>query len=187
MTAIVKIKLRAGVREIEIEAVRSDVDSLLERWWQEHHSLTDTEATDGDTSAPTLLKQKKKRPRSALKDAVSDADGAFDPNAMANQIKEHQSFDLIAKKIVHARGDRYNKIALVLWIAEKPLTSGQIHRVLEALDVRISLPNVSDTLKANMSKFLTSVQRRAGGPPANYRLSAQAKADFEKWLAQNEQ
>jgi hypothetical protein len=70
----------------------------------------------------------------------------------------------------------------MLWISDTPLTSGQIHRALEALDVRIALPQVSKGLKANISKFLTSAKRQAGGPPATYRLSAQAKADFEKWL-----
>jgi hypothetical protein len=81
--------------------------------------------------------------------------------------------------------DSYNKIALILWISDTPLTSGQIHRVLEALDVRMGLPQVSKGLRANISKFLTSAKRQAGGPPATYRLSAQAKADFEARLRQD--
>jgi DNA-binding XRE family transcriptional regulator len=32
-TDLVKIKLREGDREIEVEGRRSDVDQILERWW----------------------------------------------------------------------------------------------------------------------------------------------------------
>ncbi|MFT4122115.1 hypothetical protein [Bradyrhizobium sp.] len=182
MTNAVKIKLRVGVREIEVEGPRADVDALLERWWDENGSSTKVDSTDVEIEAP-----KKKQLRSIQRKTESNTENAFDANALANQIKERQDFDRLTKKVIHAKGDRYNKVALVLWAAGEPLTSGQIHRVLDALDIRISLPNVSNTLKANMSKFLTSVQRRAGGPPASYRLSGQAKVDFEKRLAQNEQ
>lgn len=187
MTNAVKIKLRAGVREIEVEGPRADVDALLERWWNENDSSTKADSTDAEVEDPKVQRQKKKRSRPIQRETESNAENTFDANALANQIKERQDFDRLTRKVIHAKGDRYNKVALVLWAAGEPLTSGQIHRVLDALDIRISLPNVSDTLKANMNKFLTSVQRRAGGPPASYRLSGQAKVDFEKWLAQNEQ
>jgi len=114
----------------------------------------------------------------------ADSESAFDPNSIANQIKERKDFGNLQQKILHKK-DSYNKIALILWISDTPLTSGQIHRVLEALDVRMGLPQVSKGLRANISKFLTSAKRQAGGPPATYRLSAQAKADFEARLRQD--
>ncbi|MHC4054681.1 hypothetical protein [Bradyrhizobium sp. 25ACV] len=183
MINAVKIKLRIGVREIEVEGPRNDVDALLERWWQDS-DLPFKPAPEG--AKATLERHKQKRTRQASRPIDDNADGAFDANATANEIKEHAIFDRITSKIIHAKGDPFNKVALILWISDQPLTSGQIHRTLEALAIRIGLPDVSKTLKKYMSKFLTSAQRRAGGPPATYRLSAQAAADFENWLMKNE-
>jgi hypothetical protein len=165
MTEQVKIRLKAGNWEIEIEGPRSDVDELLDRWWAQKNR---------EYSPPT----------SADKDP-EDHHGAsgFDPNRTANEIKQRPDLATVERKIIQAHGSYYEKIAFVLSVVDAPLTSGQIHKTLEALDIRISLPNVSSTLKRNMSKFLTSAQRRKGGEPPTYRLTAQAKSDLEKWLA----
>lgn len=184
MSDIVKVKLRAGNREIEIEGDRTDVDELLEKWWVAAPAVDDEPAEEAQGDPKMPLKKKKTRSiRPANSDsATAGAADTFDPNGLANKIKERDDFDVIARKLIHAKGENYNKIALILWAANSPLTSGQIHRALGSLDVKIDLPTVSKTLKANMSKFLTSTQRRAGGPPAEYRLSAQAKSEFENWL-----
>jgi hypothetical protein len=81
---------------------------------------------------------------------------------------------------VHVAADYVNKAAFVLWFVDQPLTSGQIHRILQALDIRNQLPQISRALKNHW--FITSGQRERGGAPVAYRLTAKAKADFEQWL-----
>ena len=184
-----KIRLPAGVREIEIEGNRSDVDDLLSKWWTSVDSAQTENETETENSIERTARtpKRKNRPaaaRSARGAISADSESAFDPNSIANQIKERKDFGNLQQKILHKK-DRHNKIALILWISDTPLTSGQIHRVLEALDVRMGLPQVSKGLRANISKFLTSAKHQAGGPPATYRLSAQAKADFEARLRQD--
>lgn len=184
----VKIRLRSGAKEIEIEGARADVDDLLNRWWQGSSDTTpgdddDHDDEDGSTDRPSAKRPRAKTRRNQKRSTEpTNSDSSFDANSIVNEIKERDQFDAIERKIVRVAGERYNKIALTLWIVDAPLTSGQIHRILESLDIRISLSAVSTTLKTNMSKFITSAQRRKGGPPATYRLTATAKAEFEKWL-----
>ena len=171
------------------EGNRSDVDDLLSKWWTSVDSAQTENETETENSIERTARtpKRKNRPaaaRSARGAISADSESAFDPNSIANQIKERKDFGNLQQKILHKK-DSYNKIALILWISDTPLTSGQIHRVLEALDVRMGLPQVSKGLRANISKFLTSAKRQAGGPPATYRLSAQAKADFEARLRQD--
>jgi hypothetical protein len=114
--------------------------------------------------------------------SINENEPSFDANAVANSIKNHEQFTTIESKIIHASGDWYNKIAFVLWFVDQPLTSGQVHRALQALHIRSDLPTISKTLKKHISNFLTPNQRQLGGAPATYHLSARAKSEFEKWL-----
>ena len=49
MSGTLKIRLRAGVREIEIEGNRSDVDDLLSKWW----TSVDSAQTENETETET--------------------------------------------------------------------------------------------------------------------------------------
>jgi len=171
------MKLQVGGRKISASGNRGDVESMIEKWWPklvEHQGrvLDDTPS------------QRKKSSRSSTTSNKKDelGDDAFDANALANEIKEHERFDVIRTKIINKKGDYYYKVALVLWAANEPLTSGKIHKVLQGLDVKISLPNLSTTLKRHGSNFITSSQRKLGGTPPDYRLTSKAKAEFEIWL-----
>jgi hypothetical protein len=166
------------------------VDEILTKWWNQVGASDHEETPSRETKSRSRPLKSKKRKIQTKTDSTGDAAGqsesSYDPNTVANEIKERADFSKIERKVLHTR-DRYNKVALILWLSDAPLTSGQIHRTLEALDVRISLPHVSTSLKQNISKFLTSSKRQAGGQPASYRLSAQAKTEFENWLRQDGQ
>jgi hypothetical protein len=178
----IKVRLRNGGREIEIEAGRTDIDELLEKWWT---SASVEDLNESGEQPATITRKSKPARKARSASSASEPSNAFDSNALANEIKQHKDLGLIEKKIIHVSGDSYNKIALILWIADEALTSGDIFRTLSGMDVKADLPTISKALKKNSSKFLTSTQRKSGGPPATYRLSAQAKSDFEKWLLAN--
>jgi hypothetical protein len=179
MSNNLKVRLRSGDAEIEIEGSRGDIDQLLERWWQ----LKEV------SSAPPLRPNGATKPRRKPAQANNEAntlDSSLDVNAIANQVKESEHFSSIEQKILHASGQRYNKVAFAIWFVNQPLTSGDIHRLLTALGVRIGLPAVSVALKTNMKKLTTDKARKHGGAPAAYQLTAKARADFESWLLADE-
>lgn len=185
MAQTLKIKLKSGAREIEIEGQRADVDALLEAWWSNDGAVDRGQATaDSESPLPRSKSGKSgKRPRLPRKEAASENEEPeqLNANGIANQIKESERFDLITQKILHATGDYYNKAAFVCWFVNAPLTSGQVHKVLIALHVRVVLPRISEAFKKNMGSFITSGTRGVG-KAITYQLTSKARADFEKWL-----
>jgi len=178
-TDSIKIKLRDGASEIEVEAPRVEAEEILEKWWSRLTSANKTlRPTQPSSGVPQLAKSKSEN-------HATKTDGnstAFDTNGLANSIKDHSALEKIEKKVIHVTGDYFHKVALALWSADRPLTSGQIHAVLAALQIKISLSAVSTVLDRNLTSFITSAPRRSGGTPPTYQLTAKAKAEFEKWL-----
>jgi hypothetical protein len=137
MSGTLKIRLRAGVREIEIEGNRSDVDDLLSKWWTSVDSAQTENETETETETENSIERTARTPkcknrpaaaRSARGAISADSESAFDPNSIANQIKERKDFGNLQQKILHKK-DSYNKIALILWISDTPLTSSRSRSV----------------------------------------------------------
>ena len=79
--------------------------------------------------------------------------------------------------------DVYNKLALVCMYADKPLTSGQVTKVLNALDVKADQGQISNMIKKNSGKFTASAARKKGGViRPKYKLTSHARSDFETFL-----
>ncbi|MCI9882011.1 MULTISPECIES: hypothetical protein [Methylobacterium] len=165
---VVKIKLRSGSREIEIEASRSDVDELLAAWWiVTDHGVEEAAAKRDELpiGAPSIIPPDRKpvtRKKTAAKRSNSSAGqsnaSAWDPNDLANKIKEHPNFSAVEKKVIHAENDFYNRSAFIISQADEPMSSGQVHKVLEALHVRVGLPRISTALSNNKRHFITSTR-----------------------------
>lgn len=170
--ATVKIKLKAGSNEFEAEGTMEAVDALLAKWWgpTKHHGFTHRENA------------REIEPNRSTSGADEPDTSGFDATAVANSLKENAQFPLLNKKIILAKGEYYNKIAMVLWYYNKAMTSGEIHKVLTCLSVKITLPNLSNTISRNNSKFLHEGQRKRGGSQTRYRLTASAIAQFEELL-----
>jgi len=180
--AAVRIKLKSGDSEIEVEGSKAEVDQLLDLWWPRL-------GRDEDSSAnlPPKNQATKRRPHAtgksaALQTSGKNGDSKFDPVALANSIKERKDFKSIQAHVLHKK-DMYRKIALICLQADDHLTSGDIARVMKVLDLKGSVGNVSSNLKTNSSKFVTTGSRRAGGAIAGYKLTSHAKTEFEDWLA----
>lgn len=188
--ATVKVKLKNGSREIELDGEMNDVESLLKRWWTPLDAAEeDDESSDDGSKLPEQParrgKTSKRRGRPAKTPAstpLNSPDPARDANTIANAVKEHKDYDRFQNKIIVGDSSTYNRIAFVCWFVDKPLTSGDIYRALIALNVKINLPTVSTALKKNIGNFITSTQRTVGGPPAEYKLTEKAKSDFMTWL-----
>lgn len=176
----VKVRLRKGDCEIELEGPRGDVDGLLEQWWPGLAS-----AKPPKTSTPPKPKTSSKaKGRRQARQKQADEEDAFDHVATANLLKESKHYDKITKKVLHET-DNWGKAALVLWFANASLTSGDIRGTLSALDVRAALSTVSNVLKRHSDK-LTQSESRVSGAKVRYKLTGKSRADFEKWLLQDD-
>jgi len=185
MASVIKLRLKDGEREIEVEGVKEDIDSILDRWWLGGAFLPDDIRDQGENRVTPPAK--KKTPRRARKVAKEKKETPpqspeLEPHAVANRVKEDERFDRIQKKILHVAADYIHKAAFVLWFVNKPLSSGQVHKILQALDIRVGQPRVSEALKDH--SFIASGQR-ARGVSVEYRLTARAKAEFEQWLMED--
>lgn len=195
--ANIKLRIRFGDAELEVEGAKSEVDALASDWWarvagsvaapspspvsalQAPHAPRATGKTARSTSAKRSSSSSTAA-QSSDADGDGDADGGIDSNTIANKIKNSHDFDKHAAAILHAR-DRFAKVAFVCYSAGVPLKSGFIHKTLNALGVKISLSGVSDTLATNRNKFINSVPRKLGSAPA-YALTGKAASDFKKVL-----
>jgi hypothetical protein len=186
MIDTVKIRLRSGDAEIELEGSRANVDQLLELWWQKRGTSSPAHQRPAGASEGTGGRGAVRRRSSAQSSDGTKKPEGIDPNQIANQVKESDQFHLIERKILHTPRDSYNKAAFVLWFVGDALTSGAVHRVLDALGVRIDPAAVSRIMKKHLQQFTTTGRRKRGGPPPAYRLTAKAHTEFEKWLNAND-
>lgn len=179
----IKLRLRSGNFEIEVEGAHGDVVSILEKYWAPGAPLpTQVGDTAGATPKP---KQRVKRVVPIAHGEDDDSDSSFDAHKLATGMKQDDNFQLFVAKVLHER-DQWNKIALVLWFADTPLTSGQVQKVLGSLNVRMKLQNVTKVMRREHSKLISDKPRTAGAR-VPYRLESRAESAFEKWLLSDEQ
>lgn len=164
----IRLRLRNGDLEIEVEGPRKDVDELLSQFWP-HHSHSPTSETPASTGGSRRINN--------ASPTTESPEDEFNPAEIANRIREHPLHQAIETEILHKR-DIFNKCALVLWATGYPLTSGEIAKVLENLDVRAHLPNISEAIKRNTSQLTKSTARKQGSVP-RYKLTSKARSDFE--------
>ncbi len=171
--SVIRLRLKRGDDEIEVEGPKAEVDELMRTWWSEGKAPATPSKGQRKPRAPS-------RPRKAATASTAKGTGpAFDPLSIANSVKEDTEFSTLEKRVLH-KSDMYNKIALVLTRSAESLTSGQITAILTALDLNADVGNVSNCIKRNSGKFLPTTVRRAGGLIPQYKLTSQARAAFDK-------
>ncbi len=178
-----KLKLKSGEQEIEVEGSKAEIDGMLEHWWSPQHK----DSAQGGLGAKKLKKAKK----SAIKQkpfssSDNDDESNFDPIVITNAIKEDPQNSAYQTHVLHKK-NMYNKIALVCLHADQPLSSGEIAKTLHALDIKADQGNVSNSIKANSGRFLSTSARKKGGAVPRYKLTSHARTDFESWIAKQAQ
>lgn len=184
MAEHVKVRLKVGSNEIEIEAARKDVDELLAEWWikcVESDDKHDVNASRGLTP-PTKRRSTQRGSRQATVGAP-EGRAVFDVQPTINEMREHKEHDMWESRVLHSKS-AINKIKLVCWFCKKNLTTGEIQKILAGLGVKIGLPNVSNAIKAQLSDFLQDGARTKGAV-VRYRLTGRAEKEFERWLTSN--
>lgn len=107
-------------------------------------------------------------------------DSKFDFVRFAGEFKSRSDYAAIADKVLNAR-DLWNKIRLVLYVADSPMTSGDIHKTLGQLRLKSSRRNISTKLKDKGRELITDGVRKLGSK-VTYKLSQRGKGATKKWL-----
>jgi hypothetical protein len=173
----VRIRLKSGEREVEVDAPSDVAEKLAAKWWGLITVEDNASHARHDRSAGAHVVSRKQHdadPKDNVPDAVE----------VANAIKEHSDYAMIQARVLHA-GSRWRKVALILWACNRFLTSGDIHRILRELGDKIDQPGVSNLLRDNQAELQASGSRGKGKTVA-YRLTSRAHKDFSDWLKSGE-
>ncbi|WP_298679922.1 hypothetical protein [uncultured Lentibacter sp.] len=175
-----KFKLTSGDSIFSFEGELQEAQALLDAYWKPQpkaHSV----ANSKNEAAPPLApkKSRAKRAKSAPTGAAATSAGSISINAqeLANKIKTSENFAKIKSRILDVKADWVTKCKLVGHFADEPITSGDVHRTMDALKVKNSLSTLSTTLSNNADKFLTK-----GDNPVKYELTSAAETEFLNWL-----
>jgi len=186
----VKVRIKVGDAEIDAEGAKADVHDILDKWWSIVSSGNSAEPSAGgpkEKEAERAVRRPAKARVVKKTGAVPSPGGGeekFDANALANTIKQHEKFRAFRDKVLHGT-NRFNKVALICYLSDAPLTSGDIDRTLSALGVKVGVGNVSSVIGKRSGDFMNSSPRKAGGAVPRYKLTSHAETEFEAVL--NEQ
>jgi hypothetical protein len=175
-TQVVELKIELGDRSLSITGTLEEVMALASRYWPDLAEQPRTFAEDEAASTTPAVRPRNDRAKRVSKtraDNATSGEEALDAMKIANAIKVRPDFDLINNKYLMVPGQWPDKCRLVALIADGPITSGDVRRVMEALKIKADLPTLSKALSANSTDFLTS-----GSNPVRYELTARAKAAF---------
>jgi hypothetical protein len=181
---VIKLSMKVGQAELNIEAARSDVEFVLSTFWL---PLIERDAkgfirNEESLDSPRKGKERsvsgqRRRENGSTKEAKSNDENASYENDLANGIKSHELATQLSQEIILAKADWLNKCKMVLLIAGKPAHSGTISRVLTKVGVKNSLPTISKTLSNNKGSFITG-----GTNPETYDFTAISRGEFIAWL-----
>lgn len=183
MAGTIKLRLRDGDRELEIEGDKAEVDHLVAKLW--FSSDITPVVNRPETRARSQGKARKPVTSKAASGNAPATSRTFDALSIANQMKEDSGFTNYKEKILH-KSDVYRKVAFVAWWTDAELTSGDIKRTLTALSVKITLPSISNCLKKHSDKFINPIGRQMGGKTPTYKMTSSAQTEFDQWLAKSE-
>ena len=162
---------------VQQNAFRSLIDAFL---GEERGDAVAPAVGHDDRPAGKGTKTARKRahgPEAENAQSPSASDGA---NELVNRMKQRADFAVLTEKVIHER-DLWNKIRLVLFLADGAMTSGEIQAVLAGLNLKTDVPAVSKKLKAKHASLVSSGPRKKG-TVARYKLSGPARSETEKWV-----
>lgn len=178
-----RVEIQRGANRIAVDGTLDEIRAILAAYWDGHS----TEARSDEKSDGEPKRQKggsaakprgKKRATSQSKGTPVGSTTNTDVNAFVNGMKDRADYELIENTILNGK-DRWRKIRLIYGIADSELTTGDVHKILEALEVKMSLGGVSTVVNKNIRSLFTSETRKPGASP-KYRLTGTAKAEFRK-------
>ena len=146
-----KIRLRVGDRELEIEGPEASVEKHAEAWAKRLSLDRAQPAPAAPIQAPSL-----RQPATA-----SDEDGP-DLQAIAKQIQADSRWELIYDRIIRQRPAVTCELVPLLFGPKEGLTASQIAQVLTIIGRPFKPSNVIRDLPGKGSKYLTRARSSRG-------------------------
>jgi hypothetical protein len=174
-----KVRIERGTNIIEVEGAFDEVERILSLVWLPGLSgAIETEASDTPAD-DRPRKLPKKSPKRATKASAPSSDG-FDATTILNDMKSDPRYEIFRTKVILSPKMLKEKVKLASWFThELPLTSGNIHKILAGLGIKVDPSAVSRTLTGHAKHEYLKVST---SPQPTYRLSAPGHAAFESWL-----
>jgi hypothetical protein len=182
---MIKVHIKLGSAEIEIEGDAKGVHDILERHWEAHVEamlsigIVETGPEESHSVEPSQQQRPagRKRKSSGGSKPTKSIDDKQLVESIANKIKGLSDFNALKAKFIVGKTPIVEKAKLVLNNHDEPLGSGTVLRVLERLGVKTSAPTVSRALSENESQFITT------GNPKLYRMSGATQEEFYKSIS----
>jgi hypothetical protein len=177
-----RVHYKKGDVEIEVESTDKDyVGRMLQKFLPPQASQT-------LLRKPPERKHKPLRTatgRRGIRAAANEQETTINYAAVANAVHDSDKTEDIEKNILNKPG-RLGRILLSFHFAHETgneyLTTGDIEKITDQLEVKISQANVSHCMAANRKYFSARTTRRRGAK-VPYKLNRQGRMAYEKCLA----
>lgn len=192
---MIKLRIKLGAAELEIEGDAEGLHTILERHWEPHvqafltsppYSLSDEREENGEIETSSVAHPKKKKSARGKPNSTKSGTSNSSPeseaaaSSLANKIKNSTNFAAVSSSLIVGNAPLLERCKLVLNEATEPLTSGEVLRALLKLGIRTDASAVSKALSNNKVQFITS------GNPIKYEMTAHTKAEFAKKLSKKD-
>lgn len=175
-----KVRIHQGQREIEIEGDQAEIEAILDKWWTttpEGLPTGDEADADPDVAPPKRRQAKRKAPRAT--NAPRESVSKVNAEEVANRIREHSNFSDLNSRFILGDASRAERAKFVAWaVGDVPITSGDVHRVLQALGVKFDAATATRAIGDSKNEYI----KDSTGPQLTYRLTTAARHAFEQKL-----
>lgn len=175
-----KVRIQQGQCEIEIEGEQAEIEAILDKWWTPAPAIAP--ANDGvepevepSSAKRRPAKRKSTRPPSTPRETGSK----INAEEVANRIREHPNFTDLNSRFILGDAARGERAKFVAWaVGDVPITSGDVHRVMQALGVRFDAATATRAIGDAKNEYI----KDSSGPQLTYRLTTAARHTFEQKL-----
>lgn len=156
-----RVEINVGQASIVAEGELSELQAILSEYWlpvidslsaPEQQPSLPPRQTEASSRNPS---RKRKPSRARTPDENGAQSSQLDATDLANGIKQRPDFESIKNRILDVSGKWKDKCMLVAVVADAPISSGDVKRVMEVLRIKASLSTLSRTLSDNSADFLT--------------------------------
>ena len=182
-----RVRVKQGDQEFEVESTSKEyVDTKL----KELISQADLDIKKSTRSQTKESKKSKTRKNTGRNEGMNDVESeAIDIPGIVNYIKGTDDYSNLETNVL----DKINvlpKIMMCMYYAAKfkegtHLTTGQVEKITNQLDVTIKVSNVSKNIKRNQ-KYFNNKNVRKKGLVGYYKLNRNGENTFKKILKGND-
>lgn len=180
MTTI-RLRLRDGDREIEVEGAREDVDDLLATWWTARAASKNSGAPKKPAKKPAA----KKRGTTSQSAPNPHAQEGVPVAAIVNAIHEADNYEAIETHILNKRGAAARILLCFVFAKQlgvQSLRTSDVEAITDGLGVKLHATNVAKSIREGLRKYLSADGVTRPGVPMNYKINRRGRQAYDKYV-----